>query len=720
MEVAFEPILAPIAITRYEGATNEDGRPEGQGVGYFIGGHKYIGEFEDGYMSGKGKYEWSDGVTYSGDFMAGKIEGSGVFKWPMDFATYEGEVQGGKKHGHGTLYFETIPISYTGEWKNGLRHGKGKLSFDKENVAWYDGEWCEGKKCGMGTLQYASGNRYEGYWKDDEKCGHGTMYWNTSNEIYCGQWEHGLTNGEGEHVWLNGAHLTDQKVPGTAVNDNAQFLMCNHYKGEFKDGKRKGRGTFFYATGARYQGEWHDNKKHGMGAFTFEDGTVFEGMFDTDRPQRNDGVAAELGEVVMEAPSMPAIIYIDDLLEEEENPEVTFATVTNILLRYNTELKAVYRFYSAIGRQATDERSSDDANPNKTFMLNVGQFSHFVRDCYIPSKDFPMARLNMVLLTAKTDQKGIKEGTHNPQSLVLFREFVEGLVRIAHYQFHALPALERRVHHLINQCVLPHATKRTFDDITIEYRSEEVQGFLKEHELAFKQLYCYLVRKNLPPPEEDETVPDLVLMNEYAHSITGRDLIDLLQESSGIDTFMSLRMALTQMVKVLFPTPEDKNAKPPPPPPQPLPEILELDEEGEEVIPPDPPEVYDDDYHVVFTELVYAEFVEVLCFIAHKWQQDKLKAEYRHELEERERLLEMEDMDEMPEATEEDMEPVNIELKPTTFMDALNGYLLVKLFPYCPEEAGLRKRYPQPEPEPEPADETGEHTEDEDLVESAR
>ena len=52
------------------------------------------------------------------------------------------------------------------------------------------------------------------------------------------------------------------------------------YVGEFKDGKKHGKGTFTEIRyGVKYEGKWKNGRRHGKGIFTFPDGTVYEGRF---------------------------------------------------------------------------------------------------------------------------------------------------------------------------------------------------------------------------------------------------------------------------------------------------------------------------------------------------------------------------------------------------------------------------------------------------------
>ena len=43
----------------------------------------------------------------------------------------------------------------------------------------------------------------------------------------------------------------------------------NKYVGQFKDNKRNGQGTYTYSNGDKYEGKWKNNKAHGQGTYTF-------------------------------------------------------------------------------------------------------------------------------------------------------------------------------------------------------------------------------------------------------------------------------------------------------------------------------------------------------------------------------------------------------------------------------------------------------------------
>ena len=54
------------------------------------------------------------------------------------------------------------------------------------------------------------------------------------------------------------------------------------YVGEIKDGKREGKGTFYYNDGARFEGIWVNNKAYGKGIHYFSSGGERSGFWDGD------------------------------------------------------------------------------------------------------------------------------------------------------------------------------------------------------------------------------------------------------------------------------------------------------------------------------------------------------------------------------------------------------------------------------------------------------
>ena len=59
------------------------------------------------------------------------------------------------------------------------------------------------------------------------------------------------------------------------------YLLPNKtkYVGEFRNGKRNIFGHVTFPDGATYIGEWKDDKFHGLGTYTFANGKVSEGIW---------------------------------------------------------------------------------------------------------------------------------------------------------------------------------------------------------------------------------------------------------------------------------------------------------------------------------------------------------------------------------------------------------------------------------------------------------
>jgi hypothetical protein len=213
----------------------------GSGVCIFKNGNRYKGRFEMGFMEGQGTLTFPNGITYTGDFKQNKMEGQGAYKW-LDGSTYEGQVEAGLRHGHGTYTNPNEGIVYTGLWVKGKRHGKGKLTYRDGTV--FEGNWQEGYKEGNGRMTYPSGNFYEGSFTKNRREGHGVMNWVTQNEKYEGDWVNDAQNGFGVHIWLG---------------RESKRLIRNRYVGFWKDGKRHGKGIFYFTNGSYYQGDWCQN-----------------------------------------------------------------------------------------------------------------------------------------------------------------------------------------------------------------------------------------------------------------------------------------------------------------------------------------------------------------------------------------------------------------------------------------------------------------------------
>jgi hypothetical protein len=77
------------------------------------------------------------------------------------------------------------------------------------------------------------------------------------NEVYEGDWENNLMQGEGTYYFTSGAV----------------------YKGQWINGKRHGNGIIEYPDGSLYEGQWEQDLMHGNGKYIDNGGLVWEGIF---------------------------------------------------------------------------------------------------------------------------------------------------------------------------------------------------------------------------------------------------------------------------------------------------------------------------------------------------------------------------------------------------------------------------------------------------------
>lgn len=496
-----EPAILDIIISNYTGES-KDGCYHGHGEAQFKSGSRYTGDWSQGRMHGQGLFHWTDGISYEGTFVQNQIQGRGVYTWPAPddtFASsYTGEVQDGFRHGQGTLTTLSScgkhKFVYEGQWQRGFRHGHGRLhmldnqdsvqgpdpSVESKHVTTlsYEGEWQDGEKHGMGIMTFPSGNKYEGEWKEGRKCGRGTMVWYDVNERYVGDWKEDVQDGQGEHCWEVSSNEThdltsdDQEEGGVVMTIPSKPRLCNRYVGQFQQGLRSGKGTFYYANGSRYYGDWKDNLKEGTGVFIFEDGHIYDGVFSKDRMmmkqqqlKSRDTIEAKL------------VLYLSDVYssshEKPQNKGERERELDHALLRINTDLKAMYSWYSREPVSSSlqpQQKPTLDHHRGAVTTMTLSDFWRFSYDCALLSDGISITTINRMWYQMKsqhhraivrahghhhrdesedskafqsalvttlhghhhTEDTKIRDDIHDGERVLLYREFVELFVRLAH------------------------------------------------------------------------------------------------------------------------------------------------------------------------------------------------------------------------------------------------------------------------------------------------
>ncbi|EGZ14875.1 hypothetical protein PHYSODRAFT_504737 [Phytophthora sojae] len=462
----------------------------GRGTYWWPNGSSYVGDVKRGKRHGRGVFVTGDrGVPKPllFAFRSHETEGHDV-----DGGGGDGHDDAKGEDDVGLVMAQSN-ARYDGEWENGLPHGCGELVFDAARNIRYEGQFVEGKREGKGHMHYAYGSVYVGDWKADVKCGQGVMTWMTPRgdgellnpedstplERYDGEWLNDYQEGFGRHVWL---------VNPLSVSATGSTSKNNWYEGEFHEGLRHGRGVFFYANGARYEGEWKTNVKEGYGLFFYEDGRVFVGLFRQDRsvegsyatastttggivpvsPVKADSAETNVASTVISSSQPPSssssvagiMLFINDLLPISDIPkrEKARKAVEHAALRINTELRALYRGCIKESRRSASS-SSNDPDESGTllevfecrqllsqcgFYFTSGQLESLMQEVRRAQRSGAMAcAASMNIAEYFLEDLPVENRANHPldptrleivpwDEVLLFREFVELFVRIAH------------------------------------------------------------------------------------------------------------------------------------------------------------------------------------------------------------------------------------------------------------------------------------------------
>lgn len=310
------PVKAEFPATgeTYEGEWKNDA-PHGKGV-LKTEGLIYDGEFFNGKKHGKGVWRLPRGIDFDGKW-ENDGRGFGQFTFPSTGDIYQGEWdekkhrregqgicvygssgggvykgawQADQRHGHGELK-ENGEV-YVGEFFADLRHGQGTATYAEDGGhqqqqqqsgaesagegGEYTGSWYRGKRHGYGVHQYPDGSSYEGEWCEGEYEGQGRMVVNnaTARWEYNGQWQRSVRSGLGSVIM----YLSETREDGTERTES--------YRGYWRENRREGEGTIFYANGDEYTGEWRDNARvDGRGTLkNAAEGSVYVGNFKHEKP----------------------------------------------------------------------------------------------------------------------------------------------------------------------------------------------------------------------------------------------------------------------------------------------------------------------------------------------------------------------------------------------------------------------------------------------------
>ena len=183
------------------------------------------GQFKDDKKNGKGTCYFANGDKYVGDRVDDKQTGQGVFTW-SDGDRYErccSPMPRPSLHASRTLPAHTMNSTQAQVW----------------------GQFKDGKKNGKGTYYFVNGDKYVCDWVEDNRTGQGVLT---------------LPNGDRYERCCSAmprhALYASRTLPVHTMNSTQAQVW-----GQFKDGKKNGKGTYYFADGRKDEGEWVDGQR---------------------------------------------------------------------------------------------------------------------------------------------------------------------------------------------------------------------------------------------------------------------------------------------------------------------------------------------------------------------------------------------------------------------------------------------------------------------------
>ncbi|MBL0122625.1 MAG: caspase family protein [Betaproteobacteria bacterium] len=154
-----------------------------------------------------------------------------------------------------------------------------------------------------GALEFADGARYVGGYKEDQEKNqtlHGRGEYISNAFRYEGEFRDGKKQGKGVYIWANG-----DKFDGEFANDQVsgkgkwEFASGDVYEGDVLNAIMAGKGVLVTKSGDKYEGMFADGKPHGQGVYIFASGDRFEGSMAAGKMAGNGVYVSKSGDKIL-------------------------------------------------------------------------------------------------------------------------------------------------------------------------------------------------------------------------------------------------------------------------------------------------------------------------------------------------------------------------------------------------------------------------------------
>lgn len=218
----------------------------------------------------------NDGSCYIGRTQDDLFSGFGVYIKGEDL--YIGTFRESKPNGFLNWYKNGV-LYYSGEWADGNFHGKGVLY--KEDGTVKEGTWNNGELIQTHCEVKTDTGLYKGYVLSGKPDGMGLMQYNDSS-CYKGEWKEGKWNGEGSFCSQTDSIIGNWDkgiLNGTAEWRSERFT----YNGDFFNNMPDGIGYINLSDSSFYEGGWMEGLRNGFGYMTFPNCDTYLGEWDDNK-----------------------------------------------------------------------------------------------------------------------------------------------------------------------------------------------------------------------------------------------------------------------------------------------------------------------------------------------------------------------------------------------------------------------------------------------------
>ena len=180
-----------------------------------------------------------------------------------DGSTYEGEWRDGKMHGRGIYSWPNGDV-FEGDWRNGKMHGRGIHTWPGEDST-RTGEFYARAFHKLGTKAHEAGQRDRAVQNFQE-----ALRSNPTPD-FRDKVQNDLDVLLSQCPPASPSPPSDTAVPSTA-DPPIPTLNEGRYEGDFRDGKKHGRGIHTWPNADRFEGNWRNGKMTGRGIYNFASG----------------------------------------------------------------------------------------------------------------------------------------------------------------------------------------------------------------------------------------------------------------------------------------------------------------------------------------------------------------------------------------------------------------------------------------------------------------